>query len=81
MDSARRLGYFWPTTCGGIAECGSCRCQISKGIENVDPPTAAERLIFRILPQADDQPLKTRLACQMTVTGPVTVIKRGVKAR
>ena len=75
MAAAHRRGYIWPNICGGQALCGACRVRISAGAEHVVAPHAQEQTRLRLLTRSKD-----RLACQLTVTGPVTVFKRGVRA-
>jgi len=75
MTAAQRGGYHWPNICGGQAMCGACRVRVVAGAEHVDAPQAQEQARLKLLFSSKD-----RLACQLTVTGPVTVFKRGVKA-
>ena len=78
--AAARLGYSWPTTCGGIAECGSCISTITDGVENCTAPAAAEsETIARVRPGRHQHDPAFRLACQLQVTGPITLTKRGVR--
>lgn len=75
MTAAQRDGYSWPSICGGQAMCGACTVRVLAGAEHVDAPQAQEQARLKLLTRSKD-----RLACQLTVTGPVTVFKRGVKA-
>ena len=34
---AWRSGYYWPTICGGIGDCGACRCELAEGDHHADP--------------------------------------------
>jgi len=78
MGAARRLGYYWPTTCGGQAICTTCVCLVEEGAENLAPMGRSERaaLLEERGRAALSQPL--RLACQARVRGDVTVRKLGV---
>jgi ferredoxin len=78
--AAARHGYSWPTTCGGVADCGSCISNITEGIENCRPPQDLEKeTIARVRPGRHQYDLAFRLACQLKLTGPVTLTKRGVR--
>src|SRR5579875_3118095 len=44
MGAARRLGYYWPTTCGGQAICTTCVCLVEEGGEpRADGPQRTRR--------------------------------------
>ena len=83
MAGALRLGYRWPTVCGGSGDCMVCKVRVISGQDVVSPESAAETERLRGLrlgatpgiPQAEPW----RLACQMRVNGDVVVEKRGVK--
>lgn len=77
MDAAHLAGYDWPTECGGAASCGMCVSIIREGVENCGtmPPDEIEAL-DRTMGAVDPT---RRLACRLTVTGPVTLTKRGVR--
>lgn len=63
--------------CMGLGQCGSCRVQITKGVENVSPQGLLERLrlilgpitFFARLGHEKD----LRLACQTRVNGDIEV--------
>jgi len=57
-----------PFKCGG-GICGTCRCFIEEGLANTRPPTKKEAKHIT----AEEAALGHRLACQTTITGPVTV--------
>ena len=57
-----------PFKCGG-GICGTCRCMIESGRENVDPVKAKER---KVLPESDIAQ-GYRLACQTFLHGDVSV--------
>ncbi|OZC42689.1 hypothetical protein CH289_27240 [Rhodococcus sp. RS1C4] len=77
MAAADRLGYSWPNICGGHAICGVCNVRVIHGSDNADQLTTDERTRLRLLGRAGDTAI--RLACQLTVTGPLTVYKRGIR--
>jgi ferredoxin, 2Fe-2S len=78
--AAGRAGYSWPTTCGGLADCGSCISNITEGIDNCLPPADLEQeTLRRVRPGRHSQDPAFRLACQLQVAGAVTLTKRGVR--
>lgn len=80
IQCAWRHGYYWPTICGGAAECGACRCKVTEGLAAAEPPGDAEQLLFERMPHLRSGP-EDRLACRLTATGPLTVRKPGVRPR
>lgn len=79
IQAAWRHGYYWPTICGGVAECGACRCELTEGVENAEPPSMAEQIFFRTMPRMRERNPALRLACCLKVSGVVTIRKAGVK--
>ncbi|MFF7946384.1 2Fe-2S iron-sulfur cluster-binding protein [Streptomyces griseorubiginosus] len=77
--AAQRLGYRWPTVCGGQGTCRTCFVQVDEGAENCSPVGPLEREGIQALRRPVDG--LTRLACRLRVEGPVTVTKRGVRRR
>ena len=76
MAAARAAGYVWPTVCDASASCGTCVSLVREGLANCGPmPDDEQETLLRTLGSADGQ---RRLACRLTVTGPVTITKRGV---
>ncbi|MCX6433911.1 MAG: 2Fe-2S iron-sulfur cluster-binding protein [Actinobacteria bacterium] len=76
MAAARAAGYGWPTVCDASASCGTCVSIIREGEANCGPMPDDEReTLDRTLGSVDGD---RRLACRLTVTGPVTLTKRGV---
>jgi len=76
MDAAIAAGYGWPTVCEANASCGTCVSIVEEGAGNCGPmPADEEETLTRTLVPLDGQ---RRLACRLTVTGPVTLKKRGV---
>ena len=77
MAVAHAAGYVWPTECGMAASCGLCVSIIREGAENCGPIEDEEReTLERTMGMVD---ASRRLACRLTVTGPVTLTKRGVR--
>ena len=79
-DAAWRLGFEWPTTCWGQADCMLCRVEVIAGWDLVVPADHEERrAIAHNLPRSQRGP-SIRLACQLRVTGDgVVVRKEGVR--
>ncbi|WP_019873703.1 2Fe-2S iron-sulfur cluster-binding protein [Sporichthya polymorpha] len=75
--AAVRLGYRWPTICGGNGTCRTCVMTVESGRENCGPIGDLEAEGLDALKESKDG--GHRLACQTTVTGDVVVTKRGVK--
>lgn len=77
MTAAHAAGYIWPTECEANAECGLCVSIIREGVEYCAPmPADEEETLQRTMGATDPS---RRLACRLTVTGPVTLTKRGVR--
>jgi 2Fe-2S ferredoxin len=81
IQCAWRSGYYWPTICGGVGDCGACRCEVVDGEGNVSPLDDVEALMFRTNPRMSQAGRAVRLACRMTVSGPVEVFKNGVRTK
>jgi 2Fe-2S ferredoxin len=81
IEAAWRLGYQWPTTCFGQAECMLCRVDVIAGEEQIEPQEPAEAEAMRVrLPVSAQRP-GLRLACRLRVRGQgVVVRKAGVVA-
>ena len=78
MTAARGAGFTWPTVCEASASCGTCVSVVQDGLDNCGEMPADEReTLTRTLVPLDGQ---RRLACRLTVTGPVSLKKRGVHA-
>ena len=69
---------YWFSNCHGFGHCASCRVQITKGLENVDPPGWWEK--FRLLGpdtgmiRLGREKEDIRLSCKTTVNGDVEVM-------
>lgn len=59
--------------CGGYGQCGTCVVDIAEGMENLSPRTSVEEQKLRKRPES------CRLACQVMVNGPVSVITKPPK--
>ncbi len=76
MAVAQATGYSWPTECEQAASCGLCVSIVRAGLENCGPmPEDEMATLTRTMGSADGS---RRLACRLTVSGPVTITKRGV---
>jgi len=76
MAAAHDAGYVWPTECGMAASCGLCVSIVREGVEHCGPmPEDEQETLERTMGMVDPS---RRLACRLTVTGPVTLTKRGV---
>jgi ferredoxin len=78
MAAAHAAGYVWPTECEANASCGLCVSIIREGMENCGAMPDDERETLQRTMGAVDP--SRRLACRLTVIGPVTLTKRGVHA-
>lgn len=79
MEAAERQGYIWPTICGGVGMCTMCWVRVEDGREALSPMEQLERDALETTRAADGAlDPDVRLACQVHVTGDVTVFKRGV---
>jgi 2Fe-2S ferredoxin len=81
IEAAWRSGYYWPTICGGRAECRACSVTIESGINHTVPADRVERLRLEMAPPGQTVGPADRLACRLMVNGPVTVRKEGVRTR
>jgi ferredoxin len=79
MAGAQRHGYRWPTVCGGKASCGVCCLELKSGMDVCSPETAAEAERLTLLGLRAQKGGPRRLACQLTVHGPVVVHTPGVR--
>jgi ferredoxin, 2Fe-2S len=78
LAAAIRQGYRWPTLCNGVGECTICFVKMLVGTANVAPAQHAER---ERLDECGRYDPDIRLACQLEVRGPITVLKRGLRKR
>jgi len=83
MGAAQRLGYYWPTTCGGEGRCTTCACDVIEGAALLSPMGRAERRA--LVDERGEGVLRSavRLACQARLergAGMLVVRKPGVRA-
>jgi ferredoxin len=81
MAAAWREGYYWPTVCGGRAECTACHVVIEDGAANAVPPDPLENLVLAPVVARRDPRVTIRLACRLKVRGPMRVRKKAVRRR
>jgi ferredoxin len=56
--------------CRGLGSCGTCRIYVKKGMENLSPKRAKERIRLALMPFANiGHEKEVRLACQCQVLG------------
>jgi ferredoxin, 2Fe-2S len=80
-EAAWRLGYYWPTSCWGQAQCMLCYVRVIAGELATQPPDDDElHQMETMMPSQVRSPV-TRLACRLQINGPgVVVEKKGVRA-
>jgi ferredoxin, 2Fe-2S len=79
-EAAWRLGYHWPTTCFGQANCMQCRVRIVAGEQFVVPADDEESEAMQTWLPAPARKPGIRLGCRLTVIADgVTVEKRDVR--
>lgn len=79
FDAAHRQGWWWPTVCGGNAQCTRCAMVVRAGVEHLAPIGKDEREgLERVLWRDGERPGE-RLACQARCHGDVVVEKKGVR--
>jgi ferredoxin, 2Fe-2S len=81
IQAAWREGYYWPTVCGGRAECTACHVLIEAGEPNAVAADEHETAMLATVLEAARPAAPVRLACRLRVTGPVTVHKRAVRKK
>ena len=77
MSTALANGWKWPNVCGGEAACGVCVLEIQEGMQNSSPIGRDEAVRLAAIRKADNP--AARLACQLRVSGPMRVLKRGAR--
>lgn len=75
-DALNRQSVEIRQVCGGNAMCGTCRCRVLAGADNLSPPGRMERDRLHEIYRRDGW----RLACQTTVHGDVEIEVRLVTA-
>ena len=69
LDISLQNGIHHYHTCGGQAKCSTCRVLVVSGLSNTTPRTEAELHLAK----RKGLPDQVRLACQMRITGDITV--------
>ena len=78
LAAAERMGIPWPSICGGQCVCTTCYVKVTEGMDAASPQQRVERERLDFVGRRDPS---IRLACQLRVSGPMSVIQRGVKPR
>ena len=79
MAAAQRDGYYWPTICGGDAQCNRCVVRVVEGA-GLLPASETELAGLRnVRWRVGGEDLTERLACQLRADGDAIVEKRGVR--
>ena len=81
IQAAWREGYYWPTVCGGRAECTACHVLIEAGEGNAVTADEYETAMIAPVAECMGPAAPVRLACRLRVSGPVTVYKRAVRKK
>ncbi|GAB3523292.1 2Fe-2S iron-sulfur cluster-binding protein [Phytohabitans suffuscus] len=81
IEAAWRSGFYWPTVCGGRAECTACVIRILSGGEQSPPPDAREAGQLERVRRRTGETAAIRLACCIRPAGTVVVEKKGVRRR
>ena len=81
IQAAWREGYYWPTVCGGRAECTACHVLIKAGEGNAVTADSCETAMIAPVAERMGPGAPVRLACRLRVSGPVTVYKRAVRKK
>ncbi|HFD15786.1 MAG TPA: adenylate/guanylate cyclase domain-containing protein, partial [Rhodospirillales bacterium] len=71
LDASRSAGVPHAAVCGGRGRCSTCRVRLLEGAAAVPPPGEGESRVLRRIGAAAD----VRLACQLPVTAPLTVLR------
>jgi adenylate cyclase len=81
FEAAERAGYRWPTVCGGVGSCTTCFAIVTDGVENSSEISPFEREGLGRIDVPASEPGQLRLACQLRISGDVTVLRSGVRPR
>ncbi|MEO0401623.1 MAG: adenylate/guanylate cyclase domain-containing protein [Pseudomonadota bacterium] len=71
LETSITSGVSHTALCGGRGRCTTCRVIVEEGLDDLPPPSEAEKRSLK----AVGAPPNTRLACQVTPSGPVTVFR------
>jgi ferredoxin, 2Fe-2S len=77
IEAAWRLGYVWPTTCYGKAECTMCHVEVLAGAGHLSAVGDEEAAALAMLGRRGRG---MRLACRLQLAGDAVVRKQGVRA-
>ncbi|MCP5465040.1 MAG: (2Fe-2S)-binding protein [Deltaproteobacteria bacterium] len=69
VDVVEQAGATLPFGCR-LGSCGTCRCIVVDGMDNINPLTEAEHDLFSNLTSVGKQ---ERLGCQIVVNGDVSI--------
>lgn len=81
IEAAWRSGYYWPTVCGGRAECTSCVTRLLAGGADARSPDQRESGQLERVRRRTGDLGPIRLACCFRPVGDVVVEKKGVRRR
>lgn len=65
LEASRATNVPHASVCGGRGRCSTCRVRVTRGIENIPPPTDAEQRVLKRV----NAGIQVRLACQARPTG------------
>jgi len=72
LEASRATNVPHASVCGGRGRCSTCRVRVTRGIENIPPPSDAEQKVLKRF----NAGIQVRLACQARPTsGNVDVIR------
>ena len=71
LEVSRQKRIPHASVCGGRARCSTCRVRILRGAEFLSPPAPAEAATLASIKAPPD----TRLACQLRLASPATVLR------
>lgn len=77
--AATRLGFRWPTVCGGNGTCRACHLSVIEGADDLSPILKFEQEGLDSLRGVVRDVGTVRLACQAKPVGDVVVKKLGVR--
>jgi ferredoxin len=77
VDLLRQQGVEIPLMCGGTGACSTCHLHVVEGMENLNPPTACEKMMLGLISAAEP---RSRLGCQARlIRGKAVVEAPGVQ--
>ena len=81
FEAAARHGIRWPTVCGGLGSCTTCYVLIADGHDNVSEVSRFEQEGLSRIDLPVGEMSEVRLACQLRISGDVSVVRSGVRPR